>query len=203
MAQSRRSRLGADTRAPADSEPSYGREIFAEASSEVYADAVVAERGGAAQTAQEGERLKRRNGFLFWMSLAWVGLMIFLDVFAQILPFQDPDLPAATPNEGPSLDHLFGTDALGRDMLSRIVHGARVSLTVGFASIFLGILVGGFIGVVAGYFKGRLGNLLMSAMDVLLAFPALVFALAIVTFLGQNLRNVTIAIAVISIAPIA
>src|SRR3954453_18056087 len=100
MAQLRRSRLGADTRAPADSEPSYGREIFAEASSEVYADAVVAERGGAAgrgqegeaETAQEGERLKRRNGFLFWMSLAWVGLMIFLAVFAEILPFQDPDL---------------------------------------------------------------------------------------------------------------
>jgi peptide/nickel transport system permease protein len=88
-------------------------------------------------------------------------------------------------------------------MFARIVYGGRVSLTVGFASIFIGLLVGGTMGVIAGYYRGRVDRVLMAIADIMLAFPALVFALALVTFLGQNLRNVTIAIAVISIPGIA
>ncbi|MDQ1395885.1 MAG: peptide/nickel transport system permease protein, partial [Acidimicrobiaceae bacterium] len=98
---------------------------------------------------------------------------------------------------------LLGTDELGRDQLSRVIYGGRVSMTVGFGSIFFGTVIGGFLGLVAGFYRGRLETLIMGAMDVLLAFPALVLALAIVTFLGQNLRNVVLAISVLAIAPIA
>ncbi|HVT76293.1 MAG TPA: ABC transporter permease [Acidimicrobiales bacterium] len=146
---------------------------------------------------------RRRLGVMFWLSIGWVVLIIFLAVFAGVLPLPDPNAQRAAINLNPSIHHLLGTDSLGRDMLSRVIYASRVSLTVGFASIFLGLLVGGSMGVIAGYYRGRVDRLLMGIADVMLAFPALVFALAIVTFLGQNLRNVTIAIAVISIAPIA
>jgi peptide/nickel transport system permease protein len=76
-------------------------------------------------------------------------------------------------------------------------------MIVGFSSIAMGLVVGGTLGLIAGYYKGRVGRLIMGLMDVLLAFPALVLALAIITFLGQNLRNVVIAIAILAVAPIA
>jgi peptide/nickel transport system permease protein len=107
------------------------------------------------------------------------------------------------PRQPPGAHFWFGTDENGRDMLSRTIYGARVSLMVGFASIFLGLVIGGGLGVVAGYYQGRIGTFIMGCMDVMLAFPALVFALVIVTFLGASLLNVTVAIAVISIPQIA
>lgn len=146
---------------------------------------------------------RRRLGIFFWLSLGWVGLVVFLAIFASVLPLPDPNSPASAANLNPSAHHLLGTDSLGRDMFARVVYGGRVSLTVGFASIAIGLLVGGTMGVIAGYYRGRIDRVLMAIADVMLAFPALVFALAIVTFLGQNLRNVTIAIAVISIPGIA
>ena len=154
--------------------------------------------------AVEAVRTKRRSlGVMFWLSMGWVVSVILLAIFAGVLPFPDPNAQKAGINLNPSIHHILGTDSLGRDVFSRLVFAGRVSLTVGFASIALGLIVGGAIGVIAGYYRGRIDRLLMGLVDVMLAFPALVFALAIVTFLGQNLRNVTIAIAVISIAPIA
>ena len=146
----------------------------------------------------------RPLGLLVWLSVGWVLLVAVLAATAPWLPLHGPNTTlVGPPRQGPSAHFLFGTDADGRDVLSRVIYGGRVSLTVGFSSIALGLLIGGSVGVVAGYFKGGLGRVLMGAMDVLLAFPALIFALAIVTFLGQSLLNVTIAIAVISVAPIA
>ncbi len=146
---------------------------------------------------------RRKLGFMFWLSIGWVGGVIFLAIFANLLPLPDPNAQKAAINLGPSVHHLLGTDALGRDMFSRVIYAGRVSLTVGFASIAIGLIFGGGMGVIAGYYRGRIDKVLMGIADVMLAFPALVFALAIVTFLGQNLRNVTIAIAVISIPGIA
>lgn len=147
---------------------------------------------------------RRPLGPLFWLSVGWVVLITLLAITASWLPLHKPNATlVGPPRQGPTTHFLFGTDADGRDMLSRVIYGGRVSLTVGFSSIALGLLVGGTVGVVAGYFKGRLGSLLMGIMDMLLAFPALIFALAIVTFMGQSLFNVTVAIAVISVAPIA
>lgn len=151
----------------------------------------------------EDEAVRRGWGPFFWVSLAWVVAMIGLAALAGVLPLPDPNAPNSAANLGFSIHHLLGTDELGRDELARIIFGARVSLIVGFASIAIGLAFGGFIGLVAGYYRGRTDRVLMAVVDVMLAFPPLVFTLALIAFLGQSLFNVTIAIAVISIAPIA
>jgi peptide/nickel transport system permease protein len=146
----------------------------------------------------------KRLGLMFWLSVGWLALVVLLAVLADVLPFHDPTSPGVGPaREGPFGETVLGTDALGRDMLARTVHGARVSLIVGFSSIAAGLLIGGTIGLLAGYFRGRFETIAMGAVDVLLAFPALVLGLALVSFLGPSLATVTLAIAVLSIAPIA
>ena len=196
-----------DTRPPAQSEgagpPAHS--TFAESPEELMADAVLATEGGAAGAGVVDEsRARKKLGFVFWLCVGWIALVILLAVFANVLPLRSYRTNlVGPPRLHPNLHFWLGTDENGRDMLSRTVYGARVSLIVGFASIFLGLLIGGVLGVIAGYYKGRIGTFIMGCVDVMLAFPALVFALVIVTFLGQSLRNVTLAIAVISIAPIA
>jgi peptide/nickel transport system permease protein len=158
---------------------------------------------GVEEEADGRVRARRPLGPTFWLSVAWITLVILGAIFASVLPLKSPDTPLGRPGMGPGRHYLLGTDDLGRDTLARIVYGARVSMVVGFVAIGAGLLIGGTLGVIAGYYKGRLGRIIMGCMDVLLAFPALVLALAIVTFLGQSLRNVTIAIGFLSIAPIA
>jgi len=157
----------------------------------------------AVVTGGEEDAVRRGWGPFFWVSLGWVVAMIGLAVLASALPLPDPNNPGSAANLGFSVHHLLGTDELGRDELARIIFGARVSLIVGFASIAIGLAFGGLIGLVAGYYRGRTDRVLMAVVDVMLAFPPLVFTLALIAFLGQSLFNVTIAIAVISIAPIA
>lgn len=131
-------------------------------------------------------RPRRRGRVTFWIAGGWLGLVIFLAVFADWLPFVhsyssgsvlDGKLP-------PSLDHWMGTDVNGRDIFSRWVYGARVSLTIGAAAIVFGLLIGGFLGLIAGYHRRRTDTFIVTIMDILLAFPALVLALMLVTF-GQ------------------
>lgn len=155
------------------------------------------------------EAVKKRLGLTFWISTAWVSLITLLALLAPLLTslgvIADPKktFPGAS-RQAPSAAHWFGTDILGRDLLSRIIWGARVSLTVGVAAILLGLLIGGTVGLIAGYFKGRLEGVMMGAMDVLLAFPALLLALAIVTFTqDRSLKTVVVAIGIVSIPPIA
>lgn len=151
------------------------------------------------------QRRVRRLGVLFWLSVAWLVLIAALAIAAPILPgLADPTETGIAPaREGVFQSRLLGTDSLGRDMLSRTIHGARVSLLVGFASIAAGLLIGGTIGILSGYFRGRFEAVAMGIVDVLLAFPALVLALALVSFLGPKLSTVTLAIAILSIAPIS
>jgi peptide/nickel transport system permease protein len=96
----------------------------------------------------------------------------------------------------PSVEHWFGTDEFGRDILSRIMHGARIALFVGFASSFLGCTIGGLLGVTSAYLGGKVDLLLERVMDMLLAFPQLILALAIASVLGPAVHNVVIAIAI-------
>lgn len=146
----------------------------------------------------------RRLGFEFWVAVGWLALVVLLAVFAGLLPLQDPTaIGASRPHQAPGPEHFFGTDELGRDMFSRIIFGSRVSLTVGSVAISFGMLVGGTIGLLAGYYRGILDTILSGVSSVLLAFPSLIFLLSVVTFLGQNLFTVTLALGILSIAPLA
>lgn len=91
--------------------------------------------------------------------------------------------------------HILGTDQLGDDEMSRLLFGGRISIEVGFSSVGIGVLIGGVLGTIAGYYGGITETLIMRVLDVLLAFPALVLAMAIATYLGQSEHNVIIAIA--------
>jgi peptide/nickel transport system permease protein len=103
----------------------------------------------------------------------------------------------------PSADHWFGTDHNGRDIFTRIIHGMKLTLTVGFLSVFMGAILGIVLGILAGYYGGKLDALIMRVMDVLLAFPGILLALAIVSVLGKDLINVIIAVSIFSIPTFA
>jgi peptide/nickel transport system permease protein len=141
----------------------------------------------------------KRLGPVFWLSVGWVGLVVFGAVFASVLPIQDPLAVNALPKLGPSLHHLLGTDAIGRDIFARIVYGSRVSLIVGFSAVGFGLLVGGTLGLIGGFYGGRVDTAIAVVMNVILAYPALVLALAVISFTGQSLLNVTLIIGVISV----
>ena len=106
-------------------------------------------------------------------------------------------------NARPSWQHWFGVDALGRDIFSRILMGARISLTAGFVSVAIGALIGTALGLVAGYFEGWWDRVIMRICDVLFAFPGILLAIGIVAILGGGLANVVVAVAVFSIPTFA
>jgi peptide/nickel transport system permease protein len=127
-------------------------------------------------------------------------LVVVCAVFAPLIAPNKPNAinPFATLH-APSAAHLFGTDQNGRDVLSRVIFGSRVSLTVGFISVGIAVVVGVPLGLISGY-GGRLtDSLIMEVMDALLAFPALILALAIVAVLGQGINQLMIAIGITSI----
>src|ERR1700684_3292701 len=144
--------------------------------------------------------LKKPLGLLFWLALGWVSLVVILAILANLLPLPNPNFQNYTAlNASPSLHHLLGTDDLGRDLLSRVIYGARVSLIVGFVSVAIGLLVGGTLGLISGYKGGVLDVSLNAGAFVLLAFPAIVAVIAIVAFWGQTLWKITLIIGVATI----
>ncbi len=146
---------------------------------------------------------RRRLGVMFWLSVGWIAVIVFVSIFANVLPLDSPtSIGSAAPGLGPSWSHLLGTDELGRDLLSRVIFGARISLIVGVTATALGLAVGGTLGLIAGYVGGAADVVISGAMNVLLAFPSLILALAIVTFTQPTLFHVTIAIGILSIAPL-
>ncbi len=120
-----------------------------------------------------------------------------------ISPYDPLDQNIIDRLQPPGGDYLFGTDIYGRDVLSRILWGARISLLVSVASIGVAILVGGTIGMVAGYVGGRIDLFIMQVMDIMLSFPSLILGLIVVALLGPDLINLIIAIALTAIAPFA
>ncbi len=153
--------------------------------------------------------LRQRNALV---GLAILGVLVLMAIFADQIATYRPDhvfrdetgrrndpcihaLGCATSQT----QHLFGTDANQQDVFSRVVHGARISLQVGFITVGFAILLGALIGAVAGFVGGWVDNVVMRIMDVLLAFPALLLAIAIVTVLGNGLINAQLAIGIVAI----
>jgi peptide/nickel transport system permease protein len=124
-------------------------------------------------------------------------LMLITAVFAELLQTHDPIATNAAYTLGqPNLEHLLGTDHLGRDIYSRIVHGARVSLVVGVASTLLGSVLGGIIGLLSGYVGGKADLVTQRFLDILQGLPLLVLALVMSAALGPSVQNVVIAISI-------
>lgn len=143
--------------------------------------------------------------------MAIVGLIILLiiilaAVFAdQIAPYNERAIAQNTANrlQGPSAEHWLGTDDLGRDIFARIIHGARISLMVGFVAVGIAVVSGGFLGIVAGYYGGRIDNVIMRFTDIFLAIPSILLAIAIVAAFGGSTFNLMVAIGISSVPQFA
>ena len=142
-------------------------------------------------------RLRRNPGAL--VGFALVSLFVFVALLAPVIAPFDPreqDLPALQGRccPGPSADHLFGLDALGRDEFSRVVYGARYSLVIGVVSVGVGLSLGLLLGAIAGYFGRFADTLIMRLMDIWLSIPGLLLAIGIVAMLGPGLLQIMVAV---------
>ncbi len=146
-----------------------------------------------------GRKRGQGLGIGAWLAIIWLVLLFVGAVGAPLLPIDSAT--AADPSvarQSPSLDHPMGVDGGGKDVLSQVIWGSWNSLRIATVAVFLGFMVGGVLGVVAGYFRGRIGGFLGAITDIFLAFPQLVLALSIVTFLGHTVFWVTFALAIVS-----
>lgn len=128
-----------------------------------------------------------------------IALIVLIAIFAPfIAPRGEQDTDYTARLHGPSREHLFGTDNLGRDIFSRVIHGTRIDLQVGILSVILPFLIGGILGCLSGYYGGRIDNLVMRVADVIQAFPFIILIIAIVAVLGTGLPSVYIAVALVA-----
>jgi len=140
-----------------------------------------------------------------WLAFFWIALVVLAAVFADVIPLEehrDVSKTLRTPNlVRPDLfsDHPLGTDRQGLDILAGIIHGARVSLVVSLGAVFIGMTIGGSIGIAAGYYRGKADAVVSLLTDSMLAFPPLILLLGMVAVLTPNVRNVTLALAVLGI----
>lgn len=149
------------------------------------------------------DAVKKTLGWGFWVCIVWLASLTLVAILAPILPIADAtEFRVGPTNEGPSWSHWFGTDKAGRDVFARAVWGARVSLTVGAFAISFGLVVGGTLGMIAGYMKGRLDQLISFIFFTLLSFPALVLAILIVSQFERTLWVVALTLGILSVAPV-
>ena len=142
--------------------------------------------------------LKRNRRAMF--GLIFIIILTVVAIFAdQIAPYGMREQNLSNALQFPNATHWLGTDDLGRDVLSRIIYGTRISLTVGVSAVMVALIVGGILGVIAGYYKGWIDTLIMRFCDVLLSIPSILLAIAIVASLGSSLQNLIIAIGIANI----
>lgn len=144
------------------------------------------------------KRLKRNK--LAMVGLVIIAVLILTAIFADLIapyPYAKQELKAAL--QVPSKAHIFGTDEFGRDIFSRIVYGSRISLEVGFIAVGISVVVGGFLGAIAGYYGNVIDNVIMRFVDILLSIPQILLAISIVAALGPGLINLMIAVGISSI----
>ena len=147
---------------------------------------------------READPTRKKLGVFFWICVGWVALNIVLALTANLLPLPNPDLGNynGPQNAGPGWGHLLGTDDLYRDIFSRLVYGARVSLVVGFGGALIGLVIGGIPGMISAFRRGRVDTVLNTTSYVVLAFPAIVAVIAIVSFWGHSLWKITLIIGI-------
>ena len=149
----------------------------------------------------EKRRRRRKSGITFYLALSWLVIVLVCAVFSAVLPVKDPNAINVTGKlAGPMQEgYILGADGLGRDMLARLVHGARISVVIALSGVGIGLLVGGTLGMMAGFFRGKFEMIVVSIIDIILAFPGLVLLLALVAFMGRNLRVIALVIGLLSI----
>jgi peptide/nickel transport system permease protein len=135
------------------------------------------------------------------LGMVIVGALLLVAIVTPIVHNYNPKTDSSLRDrlQPPSREHLLGTDNLGRDVVVRLVHGARYSLGVGIISVSIALIIGGLLGMAAGFIGGKIGNVIMRCMDILLAFPGMLLAIAIVAVRGPGLNNTMVAIGVVSI----
>ncbi|WP_290902564.1 ABC transporter permease [Ferroglobus sp.] len=136
---------------------------------------------------------------MLYAGLAIISAVVFMAIFAPFIAPYDPTKSTGDVLQPPSAEHIMGTDNLGRDIFSRVVYGARVVLIVVFSASLLSMLVGVPLGLISGYYGGKLDRVLSMIMDSLYAFPSLILAIAIAAVLGPSVFNAMVAIAVVYI----
>lgn len=148
--------------------------------------------------------LRLRRNRLAIIGLVVLILLVIVAVFAPLIaPYNYAEQNLSEAFEFPSWEHIMGTDDFGRDIFSRIIYGAQISLQVGIFAVLLAMLIGGSLGAVAGYFGGRLDNAIMRFMDVLLSIPQILLAVAVAAALGPGLLNLTIAVGIAALPTFA
>ncbi len=159
----------------------------------------------AAQSSRQAARwyIQVANAFRHDPRL-WFGVVLILYILAALFaPFISPYSPLAyhpsIATQAPSLAHPLGTDALGRDQLSRVIYGTRISLSIGIVTIVLGGICGTILGIIAAYFKGWVDQVITMIVDAILSFPSIVLALALVAALGPGIFNLALALAFVRI----
>jgi peptide/nickel transport system permease protein len=147
------------------------------------------------------ETAMSRLGPAFFLSMLWLAAVVFAAATADFwdIPAYDamdwdhlsafPGTPVSPAFGGKGAVHLLGTDTMGRDIVSRLVHGARISIMVSLLAPLIGFVLGGLLGCMAGYYRGRTESAIVATMDIILAFPGLVLLLVITFYLGANLKN--------------
>ncbi|MCI8837312.1 MAG: ABC transporter permease [Hungatella sp.] len=148
-------------------------------------------------TVEVCQRLARNK--MAMLGLAILVVLVLCAVFADAIADYETKVVAqniANRLKGPSAEHWFGTDEFGRDIFARIIHGSRVSLVVGLISVSVSLILGGILGAFAGFYGGRIDNVIMRVMDIFLAVPSTLLAMTIVAALGSSLVNVMLAIGV-------
>ncbi len=143
------------------------------------------------------QRLVRNK--MAMLGLAILVILVLAALFADVIADYDTKVVAqniAERLQGPSAAHWFGTDEFGRDIFARLVHGSRVSLVVGLVSVSVSLIIGGTLGAFAGFYGGKVDNVIMRVMDIFLAVPSILLAITIVAALGTSLFNVMLAIGI-------
>lgn len=160
-------------------------------------------KGAAYSPAKEAWRRFARNKTAL-IGLVLLGILILVAIFATVIaPYKFEEQVISDAFQGPSSGHLFGTDNLGRDLFSRCVYGARYTLLLSVICCVLSMLTGGIIGLIAGYFGGKVDNIIMRLMDILMSIPAVLLAICIASALGKGMIQLLIAMTVSSLPMMA